>query len=160
MKRVLVVEDGDEYVETLRRFLSHRFAFERAGSGPEALRLLATGGWDAVFLDMCFDRVPDDLLLGDPRDSAERFGGDPVRGRAFLQEHQGVHVLAAMREAGHRVPVLLSHDFTAEPRRFERLAARHGPLDQLPDFVPAEVERRLLALTSGPAGRTGNGGAG
>lgn len=152
MNRVLVVEDGNEYSDTLGRFLSHRFVFGRAGSGPEALRMLAEGGWDAVFLDMCFDRVPADQLLGDLHEAAERFGGDPVRARDFLQQHQGTFVLAAMRETGHRVPVLLSYDFSGEPRRFERLAARHGPVDHLPDPGPAEVDRRLRALVGASGG--------
>ncbi|MCA9488898.1 MAG: response regulator [Myxococcales bacterium] len=146
MRRILVVEDGNEYSDTLGRFLSHRFVFGRAGSGPEALRMMAEASWDAVFLDMCFDRVPDEQLLGDRHEVAERFGGDPVRARAFLQQHQGTFVLAALRGAGHAQPVLLSYDFSAEPRRFERLAARQGPLDHLPDPVPGEVERRLTAL--------------
>lgn len=150
MNRVLVIEDGQEYSDTLGRFLSHVFAFGRAGSGPEGLKMLADGSWDAVFLDMCFDRIPDEQLLGDRHEAAERFGGDPVRARTFLQQHQGTFVLAAVRSAGHRLPVLLSYDFSAEPRRFERLVARQGPLDHLPDPGPAEVERRLLALLRDP----------
>ncbi len=148
MKHILVVEDGAEYSETLSRFLGHRFLFTRAGDGPEALERLAAGGFDAVFLDMCFDRIRDERLFGDLGEAAERFNGDRARGRAFLQEQQGLYVLAALRDAGHPVPVLLSHDFAGEPRRFERLRARYAPLDHLPDVTsPAVIEARLAALT-------------
>ena len=60
--RVLVIEDGSEYTDTLGRFLGDGFSWARAGSGPEGLARLAESAWDAVFLDMRFDRVPDAAL--------------------------------------------------------------------------------------------------
>lgn len=145
--RILVIEDGSEYTETLSRFLGERFDFERAGSGPAALARLAEATFDAVFLDMKFDRAPEGELLGDVDEVADRFNGDPVAARRHLEEHQGTYVLAALREAGHAVPVLLSYDFSVEPRRWERLAARFAPVDHLPDLAsPAEVASRLTAL--------------
>lgn len=145
--RVLVVEDGSEYIETLQRFLADGFTWERAGSGPEALDRLAAGGWDAVFLDMRFDRVAAAALLGDHEATADRFNGDPVQARRFLEDHQGLYVLAAIRDAGHAVPVLLSYDFDAEPRRWEKLAPRHAPVDYLPDNAsPSDISTRLRAL--------------
>lgn len=144
MKRILVVEDGSEYSETLGRFLGNEFEFVRAGSGPRALELLGAGSYDAVFLDMRFDRAPDGELLGDLEAAADRFNGDPVQARRFLEDHQGTYILAALREAGHVQPVVLSYDFGAEPRRWERLAARYPPIDFLPDVSsPAEVAARL-----------------
>ena len=144
--KVLVVEDGHEYTETLSRFLPD-VAWERAGSGPEALTKLAVGAYDAVFSDMRFDRVPDDQLLGDVADTADQFNGDPVQARRHLQDHQGTYVLAAIRQAGHALPVLMSYDFEAEPKRWERLKQRHGRVDYLPDQAsPGEILRRLRAL--------------
>src|SRR5689334_22974506 len=130
--RVLIVEDGSEYTECLTRFVP-TVAWERAGTGPRALQALAGGGYDAVFLDMRFDRAPAAELLGDPSELADRFNGDHVAARRFLADHQGTFVLAAIRSAGHRLPVVLSYDFSDEPRRFERLAARHGPLRYVRD---------------------------
>jgi DNA-binding LytR/AlgR family response regulator len=145
--RVLIVEDGFEYSETLRRFLPD-IEWERAGGGPEALARLAGEAFDAVFLDMRFDRVEEDALLGDLAAVADRFNGDPVQARAFLQDHQGVYVLAALREAGHALPALVSYDFGGEPRRWSRLAAEHAPVDYLPDVAgPVEIRSRLLTLT-------------
>ncbi len=148
--RVLVIEDGFEYSETLGRFLADGFTWERAGSGPQGLQRLAEGGIDAVFLDMRFDRTPEDQLLGSLQEVADRFNGDPVQARQFLIDHQGNYVLAALRAAHVTVPVLLSYDFDAEPRRWERVAARFGPVDFLPDNAgPDDISRRLVALVGG-----------
>ncbi len=146
--RVLVVEDGSEYTETLERFLTEGFTFQRAGSGPAALAALAAGPFDVVFLDMRFDRAPEVELLGDLDEIADRFNGDPVQARRFLEDHQGNFVLAALREAGHALPVLLSYDFTSEPRRWERLERRYAPVGFLTDVAsPAEVASRLRELS-------------
>lgn len=144
---VLVVEDGFEYSETLQRFLPDGFRWQRAGSGPQALALLGERTWDALFLDMRFDRAPEDELLGDVSEVADRFNGDPVQARRFLEDHQGNYILAALREAGQGLPVLLSYDFDGEPRRWERLAERFGPVDYLPDNAsPADIAQRLRRL--------------
>jgi len=148
--RVLVVEDGHEYIETLGRFLVEGFSWERAGSGPEALARLEEAGHDALFLDMCFDRAPPEELFGDLEATADRFNGDPVQARRFLENNQGNYILAAIREAGHRIPVLMSYDFEGEPRRWGHIAERFGPVDYLPgNSGPAEVASRLHDLVAG-----------
>lgn len=145
--RVLVIEDGLEYSELLQRFLPDGFAWERAGSGPAALKRLKEERFDAIFLDMRFDRAPEDELLGDLEEVSDRFNGDPVQARRFLEDHQGNYILAALREAGHGLPVLLSYDFDGEPRRWERLARRFRPVDYLPDNAsPADIAERLRGL--------------
>lgn len=140
---VLIIEDGFEYHETLGRFLPE-VAWTRAGSGPEGLELLSAQSFDAVFLDMRFDRVSDEQLLGDLAAVADRFNGDPVQARAYLQDHQGVFVLDAIRGAGHTLPVVISYDFSGEPRRWERLAARHGPVTYLSDVAGPDAVRAAL----------------
>lgn len=143
---VLVVEDGFEHSETLRRFLPD-VTWERVGSGVQALARLP-GTYAALFLDMRFDRAPEAELLGDLADAADRFNGDPVLARRHLEDHQGAYILHAVREAGHTVPVLLSYDFDGEPRRWERLTARYAAIDYLPGNAgPAEVAARLGRLT-------------
>ena len=147
--RVLVVEDGFEYTETLERFLGEDqgFHFVRAGSGGEGLAALSNTAFDVVFLDMRFDRVADGGLLGDPAVVADQFNGDAVQARRFLEENQGNYILAALRDAGHRLPVLMSYDFSAEPRRWQNLTARYGPIDFLVDVAsPTEVAGRLRAM--------------
>lgn len=147
--RVLVIEDGFEYAETLGRFLPEDFEVVRAGSGGDALRLLDTSSFDVAFLDMRFDRVDESELLGDPAEAADRFNGDAIQARRFLEDHQGNYILAALRSAGHVLPVLMSYDFSGEPRRWSNLSARYGPLDFLVDVAsPTEVAGRLRALAS------------
>lgn len=145
LPRVLVVEDGFEYVENLTRFLGDTFSFTRAGDGHEALAMLAETPWDALFLDMRFDRAS--RLLGDREALTARFAGDEDRARRFLEENQGAYVLAALRDAGHSQPALFSYDFDGEPRRYRNLEGRYGPLAYLHDTAgPAEIREALLAL--------------
>ena len=149
--RVLVIEDGFEYTETLERFLSEGFQWTRAGSGPQAFAALEELSPDAVFLDMRFDRAPEAELLGDLEALSDRFNGDPVQARRFLEDHQGNYILAALRDEGCALPVLWSYDFDGEPRRWERLSERYGPVDYLPDNAsPADIRARLERLVSGP----------
>ncbi len=147
--RILVIEDGHEYVENLTRFLSDAFDFERAGGGAAALERLAAGGVAAIFLDMRFDRVPAGALLGDLAGLAERFNGDPARARRFLEDNQGTYILAAIRQAGHRQTAIFSYDFDGEPRRWRRLRGAHGPVEYLNDSASPEEIRRALAAAVG-----------
>ncbi len=144
--RVLVVEDGEEYIRNLGRFLPESFELVRAGTGAQALALTLGRSFDVVFLDMRFDRVALPDLLGDLRAIADRFNGDLERARRFLEDNQGAYVLAALRERDCTLPVVFSHDFTGEPRRWANLKRRYAPLDYLPDNAgPSEVSDRLRA---------------
>lgn len=143
--RILVIEDGSEYVENLTRFLGEEFDFSRAGDGLEALERLARDGVDAIFLDMKFDRAR--RLLGDLGALVDRFVGDEERARRFLEDNQGAYVLAALREAGHVQPVLFSYDFDGEPRRYRNLEGRYGPLAYLADTAdPAQIREAIRGL--------------
>ena len=141
---VLVVEDGEEYIRTLTRFCADVFQFTRAGDGPEALALMQSGKFDRVFMDMRFDRVSPGVLLGDLATTAERFNGDPNRARQFLEDNQGAYILAALRAAGHDIPVVFSHDFDAEPRRWASMARMYSPVRYLPDNASADAIRAAL----------------
>ena len=145
--KVLIVEDGHEYLENLQQFLPDGFVWQRVGSGPQALAWLEENEAVAIFLDMRFDRAPAGELLGDLAEAADRFNGDPVQARRFLEDHQGNYVLAALRQAGFKTPVLMSYDFDAEPKRWARIAGKFGPVDYLPDNAsPADIADRLRAL--------------
>ncbi|MBN1335923.1 MAG: response regulator [Deltaproteobacteria bacterium] len=144
--RVLVVEDGEEYTRTLGRFLAGPFVFTRAGSGSEALARWREG-FEVVVLDMRFDRVPAEALLGDLDAMAGRFSGDRARARTFLEENQGAFVLAALRADGCRLPAVFSHDFSAQPRRWAHLERLHAPVDFLADnATPGQVSACLERL--------------
>jgi CheY-like chemotaxis protein len=109
----------------------------RAGDGAAALAALAEGRFDLLFLDMRFDRVQPAQLLGDLAATADRFNGDPLRARQFLEEHQGTYILAAIRAAGHTLPAVFSHDFDGEPRRWANLVKLYAPVSYLPDNASA-----------------------
>ena len=144
---ILVVEDGHEYTTNLDRFLGEEFRFVRAGDGASALAALGGAPFQAVFLDMRFDRA--DRLLGDLGALVRRFSGDEARARRFLEDNQGTYVLAALRGAGCTLPVIFSYDFDGEPRRFANLSRRHGPLAYLNDTAgPADMRAALLAATT------------
>jgi DNA-binding response OmpR family regulator len=145
---VLVVEDGHEYTTNLERFLGDAFRFVRAGDGEAALAEVSTGAFQAIFLDMRFDRS--ERLLGDLGALVRRFSGDEGRARRFLEDNQGTYVLAALRQAGCTLPVVFSYDFDGEPRRFANLSRRHGPLAYLNDTAgPAEMRAALTAAVRG-----------
>jgi hypothetical protein len=143
--KVLVVEDGFEYTTALVRFLP-MIDWHRAGTGLEAIAMVGRGGWDAVVLDMRFDRVADGDLLGDLDSLTLRFG-DRGRARSHLQQHQGILVLGALRDAGCRLPALIVHDFGEDARRWQRICDTMGPVDQVDDLSQrATFEAKLSAL--------------
>ena len=143
MIRVMIVEDGHEYIENLRRFMGPGFELGRSGDGLEALARLENESWDVILLDMCFDRA--ETLLGEEPGLLSRMGGDPSRVRYHLEVHQGTYILAAIRQAGHSLPIVFSYDFDAEPRRFANLERRYAPLRYLNDVAGPQQFRNVLA---------------
>ena len=145
------MEDGHEYIDRAEQFLSDDFEFTRAGNGGEALQLLQESAYEMAYLDMNFNRVAAQHLLGPWDELTARFGGDKEQARSFLESHQGVYVLSAIREAGHRLPVLVSYDFSSEPKRWSHLLNRYGPIAYLSDNEgPDEVRKALHALCGEP----------
>ena len=142
--KVLIVEDGTEYIDRARRWMGEGFEFDRAGSGLEALEALRQFAYPLVWMDMDFKRCPEDQLLGWEQAGLDRFSGDRVRMREHLWEHQGVYILEAIRAAGWTGPVVFSHDFSEAPKRWTHLCQRYGPLDWLPEAAnPAEIRQRF-----------------
>ncbi|MFV8753890.1 hypothetical protein ACNOYE_25375 [Nannocystaceae bacterium ST9] len=142
--RVLVVEDGDEYLTNLTTFVSEGFAYRQAKSGGRACELIAEELPDLVYLDMRFDRTPVEELLGDMVQLTGRFNGDIGRARRFQQDNQGLFILRALRDAGYRRPVILSYDFAAEEKRFQALSAKDPALFYCPDYADAHAIRLAI----------------
>ena len=146
-RRVLVVEDGTEYVKGFESLAAARglaIDFSRAGDLESARTALASHGADAVFLDVVFDRTPEDRLSGDAEALVARFGGDRARAVRHLATHQGFYVLDALAPLLPRVPVVLAYDFAAEPQRLEALRNRVPDLRGLPDGTSLSAALDLL----------------
>jgi len=144
---VLVLEDGDEYLDNLSRFVPGP-RYVQAHDGGSALALLQAGPVHLVYLDMRFDRIARDRLLGDIDAATRDHGGDVERAWRSLANHQGLYLLAALREAGWAtLPVLLAYDFSREPARVAFLQKQHPALAWLPDAVtPDEIRLRIGSL--------------
>jgi CheY-like chemotaxis protein len=146
---VLVIEDGDEYITNLQTFVSTGFRYRQARSGDEACRMTSERTPDLVYLDMRFDRTPEEDLLGSMVELTARFNGDVARARRFQQDNQGLFVLRALREAGFCGPVILSYDFGPEERRFKALSARDPALHYCPDYADATTIRTAILRAIG-----------
>jgi len=156
LRRILVVEDGAEYVEGFERIASARglnIAFSRAGDLESARTALASDGPDALFLDVVFDRTPEDRLAGDAEALVTRFGGDRARAVRHLATQQGFYVLDALSPILPDIPVVLAYDFAAEPQRLEILRRRVPGLGGLPDGTSLTAALDLLLRS--PGTRTG-----
>lgn len=148
---ILIVEDGDEYRDTLTRFVPGP-RYQQVRSAAAAIDALRAGAVSLVYLDMRFDRVPRDTLCGDAAQvAAARFGGDTERAWRHLQDQQGLYVLRALDDAGFgHLPVILSYDFTHEPGRYAALRRRYPNLRWVGDAVTAAEVRALIDELASP----------
>jgi CheY-like chemotaxis protein len=148
---VLIVEDGDEYFENLTRFVPGPRYLQAQGARA-ALEALEAQTVSVVYLDMRFDRLPPEALVGD-LERALREQGSLERAQRHLAQHQGLFILQALREHGYaELPVILAYDFSREPQRFERLSRLHPSLTWVPDAISPEEIRARLARLAGAAG--------
>jgi ActR/RegA family two-component response regulator len=149
---ILIVEDGEEYLENLSRFVAGP-RYVQAHSGAEAIAILHREPVDLIYLDMRFDRTARDLLLGDHEEATRECNGDARRGWRYLQNNQGLYILAALRaEELGGIPVILAYDFSGEPRRAATLQKVHPSMTWVPDTVTPEEIRRAIAARLGRDG--------
>jgi CheY-like chemotaxis protein len=141
---VLIVEDGDEYRENLTRFVPGP-TYVQARSGAKAVSILQSQPVDLVYLDMRFDRIPREDLLGDHAVATRQNNGDPLRGWRYLQNNQGLFVLNALSAAGFaNHAVILAYDFSRETNRWGHLKRRYPRLEWVPDAITPEEIRALM----------------
>jgi hypothetical protein len=142
VKRLLVIEDGEEYLEFARVFLNDCFELAAARSSQAALDELALRSADALLIDLRFERAAAETLTGDPQATAARlFDGDLARAVRYLQDQQGTLILAALRARGHAQPALFVHDFPA--RRLDNLRKLYGDVRAVPTFDAAAIRSAL-----------------
>ena len=109
---VLIIEDGNEYLENLSRFVPEP-DYVQTHNGSEALAALQKGGIDLIYLDMRFDRIPLTDLLGNHVQATKQQNGDPTRAWRYLQNNQGLFILNYLSTKGHtNTPTIISYDFT------------------------------------------------
>lgn len=147
LRRILVVEDGAEYVEGFERIASARgldIAFSRAGDLESARMALTSDGPDALFLDVVFDRTPEERLAGDAEALVARFGGDRARAVRHLATHQGYYILDALAPMLIGLTVVLAYDFTVESQRLEALRRRVPGLSGLQDGASLSQALELM----------------
>jgi hypothetical protein len=142
VKRLCVIEDGDEYLEFARVFL-REWELSAAQSGAQALEILKGSSPDALFIDLRFERAQPETLLGDVDGTANRlFAGNRARALRYLQDQQGTLILAALRAAGHHQPALFVHPFP--PRRLGNLRQLYGEVDAVDSFDANAIREALL----------------
>lgn len=142
MQNLLVIEDGHEYTEFARAFLSIHFEIIRAATGREALVQLEDRMFAGLLIDVRFDRIASGDLLGDIKETAVRFyAGDEGRALRYLQDQQGILILAKARLLGHMQPAVFVHDFP--PRRVQNLRKLYGAVFAVPSFDSKAILRCL-----------------
>ena len=168
-RTVLVIEDGTEYTDAFRNLgsgatfgVSGRITpkdapdpleLVRAADFEEARRVLAERAVDAVFLDVVFDRIASEALVGDREGLIRRFGGDRRRAERHLAENQGFYLLnelAPLLPDG--IPVVIAYDFSAEPERLAALRRRCAQLSGLADGTPISAVLESLLTSGGTPG--------
>jgi hypothetical protein len=144
---VLIVEDGDEYFQNLTRFVPGPTYLQARGAKP-ALELLAKHTIDIIYLDMRFDRLPREALVGDNERLTRELGAE--RAHRQLENNQGLYILETLRETAYaQTPVILAYDFSREPDRFAHLSRRHPKLTWVPDAItPDEIRARIERLVA------------
>ena len=143
------VANGDEYLERMTNFVPGP-RYLQARSAAAALGILADTPVDLIYLDMRFDRIPRADLVGDHAAATRARNGDPQRGWRFLQNNQGLYILAALGEKGHgKVPTLISYDFSREPARWRRLSARYPALTWVSDAIGPDDIRAIMLRVMG-----------
>ena len=141
---ILIVEDGNEYLENLSRFVPGP-RYVQAKSGAEAVAILRGTAIDLIYLDMRFDRISRADLLGDHAAATREHNGDPARAWRYLETNQGLFILNAVRQAGlGGVPVILAYDFSRERPRFAHLSRMHPTLHWVPDAITPDEIRSLI----------------
>lgn len=142
MKRVLIIEDGDEYREFAELFLGPDFLLRQVRSGAAALLVLRSEPIDALLIDLRFDRADEPSLCGDlAAVAAQLFAGDRARAARYLKDQQGALILAELRRAGFDQPAVFVHDFP--PRRLANLQKLYGRVEAVPSFDAAAIRRAL-----------------
>jgi len=145
--RILVVEDGFEYTRALERIADGVAEFVRAADAEEAESLLRRSAFDAVLLDVVFDRTPEERLVGRGSELDARFGRNASGATEHLANRQGFYIADVLAPAlTPSARVIMAYDFSADPERLELLRGRIPGLEGIREGTGLDdVLARLLA---------------
>lgn len=147
--RVLIIEDGDEYRMNLTAYVAGP-EYLQAHDAAQAVTILEQQPVDLIYLDMRFDRIDRERLVGDHESATDECNGDPEAGWRYLQNNQGLYILHHLHERGlAERPVILAYDFAREPARWDHLQKQFSQLRWVSDAITGDEIRRLMeALVS------------
>ncbi len=141
---ILIIEDGDEYLDNLSRFVPGP-VYCQSKSGNEAIRILGKKTVHLIYLDMRFDRIPPENLVGDHAAITKKENNDENRAWRYMQNNQGLFILDALKKADClEIPVILAYDFSQETQRFEHLKRIYPLLHWIPDAVTPDQIQALF----------------
>ncbi len=144
MAQLLIIEDGDEYLRFFSRYLKDH-QYNQAHSLEACLNELDTSIPDGFVLDLRFDRVPREDLIGDVEDMAGNlFGGDLEAAWRYVVDNQGYLILQELRERGFNQPALLVAELPQ--RRQDNLRKLYGRIGVVPSFDRNRIARALREL--------------
>ncbi len=144
--RILIVEDGHEYIDRFNRFWGTAYDFVRASYLAEAEGHLDPAPM-ALLLDLDFRRTAAKFLVDEQGLTApDRSPAENAR----LMPDQGVLILMALRKRGVCTPAILFADFN-DPARDGFLCRQLAPLWVIPSHVGmSEIGDRLCDLATRP----------
>lgn len=143
---LLIVEDGDEYLEFFERHL-YGYRLLQAHDAAQTAAALTRNAVDVIVLDIRFDRIERERLIGDVLEvSRRRFGQDSDLTEAwrYLAEKQGFLIAKQLRDQGRSEPFLVI-DALPE-RQVANLQRLYGPLAAVPEFDAKAIHRALVDL--------------
>ena len=146
MKQLLVIEDGSEYREFAHLFLRPEYEISQATSAASTLAVLRQRPIGCLLIDLRFDRAPTSELIGDvTATAAQLFGGNQGRALRYLQDQQGILILAELRRCGYPQGAVFVHDFPA--KRLQNLQRLYGQVRAVPTFDAGAIRRALVELS-------------
>jgi len=146
--KLLIIEDGDEYLRFFSRHLRN-YDYVQARSFDACMEILDGPGAASagIVLDIRFDRVPREDLIGDVAEIAEQLLGDPSDLESawrYLSDNQGYLILRALREEGFTQPALMIADLPDRQR--DNLERLYGTVGVVASFERAAIQRELDRL--------------
>lgn len=146
---LLIVEDGDEYLEFFERHLVG-YRLLQAHDAAAAVELLESWAVDVIVMDLRFDRLERERLVGDVLEiSRTRFGQDNDLTQAwrYMADNQGYLILRKLRAEGFDEATLIIEELPE--RQVQNLRRLYGPLSVVPEFDAKRIHRTIIELIQG-----------